>query len=75
MSDLDLAVSTHNFLVKHDVETLADMAEVVKNMRSRYDSSKIETTETARRFATLTYTTGKPKSMGKILRYTNNGVV
>jgi hypothetical protein len=53
MDDLDLAVSTHNFMVKYDIETLTDMAEVVKNMRLQYDSLKIKTTETARRYATL----------------------
>jgi hypothetical protein len=68
MNDLDLAVSTHNFMVKYDIETLADMAGVVKNMRSRYDGLKIETTETARRYATLSEHIRQAEAYGKNAR-------
>jgi chromosome segregation ATPase len=51
--DLKLVTDTFNFIVKYDIETLADMAAVMKNMRSKYDALKAETTKTARRYAAL----------------------
>ena len=53
INDTKLAAQALIFMQRYDLETLADMTEAVKKLRSRYSEIKAESTKTARRYATL----------------------
>ena len=53
INDLKLAAQTLILIKQYGIETLSDMAAVVKNLRLKYDGLKAESTKTVRRYATL----------------------
>jgi len=53
INDVKLTAQTLIFIQQYDIETLTDMTEAVKKLRSRYNEIKVEATKTARRFSTL----------------------
>lgn len=53
LDGLKLASQTLIFIEKYEIETLSDMANVIKNLRLRYDGLKSESYKKARRYKTL----------------------